>query len=76
MTRRLLVGFNDLFDSTTPPTEAQLLSGVSRFWLLRCITQLLGYQNHVKAAERTLKMDMERIFGERGLLKKPFAVYA
>lgn len=73
MTRRLLVGFNDLFDSPTPATKAQLLSGVSRFWLLRCITQLLGYQNQVPAAERTLKMDMERIFGEQGLREKPFA---
>ncbi|MBO0360467.1 hypothetical protein J0X19_21070 [Hymenobacter sp. BT186] len=73
MTRRLLVGFKDLFDSSTPPTLASLLSGVSRFWLLRCVTQLLGYQNQVPAAERTLKMDMERIFGERGLVEKPFA---
>lgn len=73
MNRRLLVGFNELFDSSTPPTLAHLLSGVSRFWLLRCVTQLLGYQNQVPAAERTLKMDMERIFGERGLREKPFA---
>jgi len=77
MNRKLLVGFDDVFESTVPATSEQLLtrvlSGVSRFWLLRGVTQLLGYINQVPADERTHTMDMQRIFGALGLWQKPQA---
>jgi hypothetical protein len=77
MKRKLIVGFDDLFESTQPRTPEELLvevlSGVSQFWLLRGVTQLLGYVNQVPATERTHTMDMERIFGELGLRQKSYA---
>jgi hypothetical protein len=78
MNRKLLVGFDDLFESEVPATSEEMLkrvlSGISKFWLLRCVTQLLGYVNQVPAIERTYTMDMQRIFGEIGLWQKPQAL--
>lgn len=77
MKRKLIVGFDDLFESAHPRTLEELLlevlNGISQFWLLRCVTQLLGYVNQVPATERTHTMDMGRIFGEIGLRQKPYA---
>jgi hypothetical protein len=78
MIRKLLVGFDDVFESQVPATLEQILtrvlSGVSRRWLLQGVTQLLGYVNQVPAVERTHTLDMQHIFGSQGLWQKPQAL--